>query len=180
MVTDQDQPQDTIVAGGRRVRLRPLRPDDRTRLAAGYRGLSDQSAYRRFFTVFPELSASQLRFLTDIDHHGHEAIGAEDPSTGHGLGVARYVRSATDPTEAEVAVTVADDWQHAGVGTALLAALAERASAEHIATFTAEVLTENRALPALLGRLGQVELEHTDDPGTLTARVAVTPHPSPG
>lgn len=178
-VADQDLPQDMVVAGGRRVRLRPVHPGDRAKLAAAYRALSDQTAYRRFFTVLPELSASQLGFLTNIDHHGHEAIAAEDPSTGRGLGVARYVRSPANPAEAEVAVTVADDWQGLGVGTALLGALARRARAEHITTFTAEMLAENRAMPALLGRLGQAKLEHTDDPRTLTARVTLTPHPPP-
>jgi RimJ/RimL family protein N-acetyltransferase len=153
------------------VRLRPVTPGDRAALAAGYRELSDRAAYRRFFPVFPELSPAQLRFLTEIDHHGHEAIGAEEPDSGRGVGVARYVRSPTDRAEAEVAVTVADHWQGLGVGTALLEALAIRARAEQVAVFTAEILVDNRAMSALLARLGPVTQQRCDDQRTLVARV---------
>lgn len=170
-IVDDGAPETVVVRHGHRVRLRPVGPGDRAELAAGYRQLSERTAYRRFFTVFPELTPAQLRFLTELDHHGHEAIGAEDPESEKGVGVARYVRSPADRTVAEVAVTVTDDWQGTGVGTALLEALAARARAEDITVFTAEILTENQAMTALLSELGPVTHDHSDDPGTTRARV---------
>ena len=54
--------------------------------------LSAESRYRRFFTSKTTLSAAELDYLVDVDHTNHEAIIAIDPASGHGLGVARYVR----------------------------------------------------------------------------------------
>ena len=68
------------------------------------------------------MSAAELAYLVDVDHKDHEAIIAIDPSSGEALGVARYIRSKDDAQVAEVAVTVADDWQRRGLGRALLTA----------------------------------------------------------
>jgi hypothetical protein len=54
-------------------------------------------------------SRAELRYLTSIDHHNHEALVAMSLFDGRGLEVARYVRSAEDPRVAEVAVTVVDE-----------------------------------------------------------------------
>ena len=112
---------------GREIVVRPIRPDDRAELAAGMRRLSPESRYRRFFTPTSELSESQLTYLTEVDHHDHEALVAVDPETDHGIGVSRFIRSSEDRELAEVAVAVADSWQGHGVATALLDRLAERA-----------------------------------------------------
>ena len=95
---------------GARVILRPIAPQDKPLLAASFERLSQESRYRRFFTTKKELSAAELDYLVDVDHSDHEAIIAIDPASGEGLRVARYVRATDD---AEVAVTVADDWQRA-------------------------------------------------------------------
>ena len=100
--------------------LRPIAPEDRPLVGASFERLGKESRYRRFFTTKNELSATELDYLVDVDHHDHEAIVAIDPSSGEGLGVGRYVRSGEDPELAEVAVTVADDWQGRGLGRALL------------------------------------------------------------
>ena len=55
---------------------------------------------------------------------------------------------------AEVAVTVADDWQRRGLGTLLLEALTDRARAEGITRYTALVADENTVVVDLLRRLG--------------------------
>ena len=70
-------------------------------------------------TPIAELSESQLRYLTEVDHDDHEALIAFDAATGDGVGVARFVRLEDDPTSAEAAITVIDEWQGRGLGTAL-------------------------------------------------------------
>ena len=98
--------------------LRPIAPQDKPLLAASFERLSEESRYRRFFTVKKELSAAELDYLVDVDHRVHEAIIAIDPSSGEALGIARYVRATDDGQVAEVAVTVADDWQGLRLGRA--------------------------------------------------------------
>jgi RimJ/RimL family protein N-acetyltransferase len=141
---------------GEPIVVRPIEPGDREELADGIRRLSAESRYRRFFTPTDALSQSQLRYLTEVDHHDHEALVAVEPATGRGVGVARFVRSPSDPEVAEVAVAVADSWHGRGVATALLHRLTERARAEGIRRFSAEILADNRPMLELIDDLGEV------------------------
>jgi GNAT superfamily N-acetyltransferase len=127
-------------------------------LLRGFQRLSDESRYQRFLSPMPELSESMVRYLTDVDHHDHEAMVALDAATGEGVGVARYVRHQDDRSRAEAAVTVIDDWQGRGVGTLLLELLAERARREGIDTFTALMLATNADMMELLESLGPVHV----------------------
>jgi GNAT superfamily N-acetyltransferase len=153
---------DIQLADGSLVEIRPLGPDDKDGLAAGFERLSELSRYRRFLSPTAKLSARQLAYLTEVDHHDHEALVAVDPSTRHGLGVARYVRSSENAQEAEFAVAVADDWQRRGLGTALVEHLAERALREGIVRFTALVLADNEPVAHMLERVGPVERRPVD------------------
>src|SRR4051812_16863371 len=128
---------------GARVLVRPIAPDDRAALAAGFARLSPESRFRRFLSPKRQLTEHDLDVLTRVDHHDHEALVALEAETGEGIGVARFVR--TRPDRAEPAVVVADDWQGRGVGTLLLDLLAERAWEEGIRTFSATLLASERA-----------------------------------
>jgi GNAT superfamily N-acetyltransferase len=129
-------------SGGTRLVIRPVGPEDKPLIADGFERLSARSRYRRFFRPLDRLSARDLAYLTEIDHHDHEALAALDPATGQLIGVARYVRSDA-PDEAEVSVVVGDPWQRRGVATALLEHLVERARAEGVRNFVALVMDEN-------------------------------------
>jgi len=153
----------TAVAGlvtGRRLRdgstvlIRQVKSTDAPLLADGFARLSAASRQMRFLGVKKELSAAELRYLTDVDHHDHEALVALDRAGGHGVGIARYVRDADDPQAAEIAVTIVDDWQRRGLGTELLAQLSDRARQEGIRRFTALADAENVAAAALLRNAG--------------------------
>jgi RimJ/RimL family protein N-acetyltransferase len=140
----------------RQVEIRPIEPDDKGALARGFDRLSERSRYRRFLSPRGPLTASELQYLTEVDHHDHEALVAVDPQTGEGVGVARFVRSTEDPNTAELAVAVVDDWQGHGIGSLLASELAKRAHEERIRCFTALALAENDAMLGILEDLGQV------------------------
>jgi RimJ/RimL family protein N-acetyltransferase len=151
-----------VLRDGSKVVIRPVRREDAPLLADGFARLSPQSRRLRFLRHKDELTPAGLRYLTDVDHHDHEALGALDQAGGRGVGVARYVRDAFDPHAAEIAVTVADDWQGRGLGTELLAQLSGHARAEGIHRFTALVSADNTAMAALLRslRANPVHREH--------------------
>jgi GNAT superfamily N-acetyltransferase len=139
------------------VGIRPIEADDKEALLAGFLRLSDESRYKRFLTPMETLTPSQLRYLTEIDHHHHEALIAFDLGTRDVVGVGRYVREG-DSDRAEAAVTVADDWQGKGLGTALTRVLGGRAVEEGITCFTALLLSQNKEMVGLLSGVGDLEV----------------------
>jgi GNAT superfamily N-acetyltransferase len=102
-----------------------VEPEDRTRLQEGLARLSLQSVYERFFRPVTSFDEQTLLYLTNVDGVNHLALGALDPtrSGSPGIGIARYVRLAEEPSIAEVAVAVLDAFQRRGLGTLLYAGL---------------------------------------------------------
>jgi GNAT superfamily N-acetyltransferase len=143
---------------GSRVRVRQGHSSDRDLLLRGFARLGNESRYRRFLTPKAELSEANINYLTEIDHHFHEAMIALDEATGEGVGIARYVGSSERPDAAEVAVTVIDDWQQRGLGTLLLEVISARAREEGITIFTALMLATNNEMMDLLTALGPVQI----------------------
>jgi RimJ/RimL family protein N-acetyltransferase len=142
--------------GGVDVEIRPIRPDDKALLAEGMRHLSRQSSYQRFLAPKPALSASELRYLTEVDFRDHVAFVAvlrEEPDVV--VGVGRWVRLRSDPEVAEIAFVVADDLQRRGVGTALGEALADAARERGVKRFAATMLPGNLAAHRLFAQLAQ-------------------------
>jgi RimJ/RimL family protein N-acetyltransferase len=144
------------------IRIRPVQPEDRPALEAGFDRLSERSRYRRFLSPHARLTESELRYFTEVDHHDHEALVAIDPATGEGIGIARYVRSRVNEHVAELAIAVADDWQRHGVGSRLADALADRAREEGITAFTASLFTDNTQMLSVIRHLGVVHDVHSE------------------
>jgi GNAT superfamily N-acetyltransferase len=86
------------------------------------------------------------------------------------------VRSREQPSEAEFAVVVADDWQGRGLGTTLLRYLAARARAEGIEHFTGLVLAENEPMLHMLEQLGDIERRRAEY-GAIEVALAIPEDP---
>jgi ribosomal protein S18 acetylase RimI-like enzyme len=147
------RPELVELRDGAMVFVRQVQRTDAELLADGFTRLSSRSRQLRFLIGKNALSAKELHYFTDIDHHDHEALGAIDVATGRGVGVARFIRAAGDPASADVAITVVDEWQGRGVGIALMTRLACRAQEEGIRYFSALVAADNAAVLGLLRRL---------------------------
>ncbi len=194
MSPDAPDSERVTLAPGLEVIIRPIRPEDRHLLSAAFTRLSPESRYQRFFAPVERLTESDLGYLTEIDHHDHEALVAIDPEDGGIVAVARYVctsrlghddgdgsRTGTlkpaalrsgSLKEAEVAVIVGDPWQGKGLATALLQRLARRASEEGVDYFLALVLEDNEGATGLFRNLVEDSSEVSDgDPGTVEIRI---------
>lgn len=146
---------ETELTDGTPVRIRPIAPKDRDRLAEGWERFSERSRYLRFLQNRASLSGADLRYLTEIDYDDHFAWGAELVDDGQaGIGIGRYIRVADEPTVAEAAIAVIDEYQHRGLGGLLLRVLADAAAANGIERFRAYVSTANQPVIDLLTRLG--------------------------
>jgi RimJ/RimL family protein N-acetyltransferase len=139
---------------GTAVEVRPIRSDDKALLARGWALLSPETQRRRFLTAKPRLTSSDLRYLTEVDGHGHVALVAVlADRPGHVAGVGRFVRLADDPDTAEFAIVVGDALQGQGLGGHLADLLAARAVEVGVKRFTATVLSENEAVQRLIARI---------------------------
>lgn len=161
----------TTLRDGTEILVRPVTPADKPVLREAFTRLSEQSRYRRFMRPVRELTEEQLDYLTKIDHTTHMAWIAVDPASAEhpGLGVARCIRSAKDPTVAEVAVTVVDSHQGRGLGTLLLGVITRAAVQQGVTTFVAHVLAENAPMLNLFTALGSTVT--VDDAGVLAVRM---------
>lgn len=139
---------------GSAIWIRQLTGADTELLADGFSRLSLASRQFRFLTGKPRLSAAELRHLTAVDHHDHEALVALSRSDGRAVGVARFVRYAANPQVADVAVTVVDEWHGRGLGTELVTRLVDRAVTEGLSRFTASIAADNLAVLRLLRNIG--------------------------
>jgi protein lysine acetyltransferase len=148
---------------GAPVLIRPIRPDDKGMLADGLRRLSPESAQRRFLTPKRSFSRTELRYLTEVDGRDHVALVVEPfgPAERRLIAVARFVRLQDDPEAADVAFTVADEWQGRGLGAMLGAMLAANARLHGIRRFTATMASDNVPAHRLMAKLTRhLERQH--------------------
>jgi GNAT superfamily N-acetyltransferase len=139
---------------GTRVPVRRIRPSDRRRLREAFLRLSAESRYRRFHAYLSDLPDAMWRYLTEVDGRAHVAFVAT-----HGdriVGVARYICRPGDATTAEVAITVADDFQRRGLGHELFGVLVDAAVTRGVRTLLAHTLPENAAMHRLLCHFGSM------------------------
>jgi RimJ/RimL family protein N-acetyltransferase len=140
---------------GALILVRSIRPDDKRMLEDGLRHLSDESVQRRFLTPKRKFSRAELRYLTEVDGRDHVALVAEAPGdpARRLIAVARFVRLTDEPSTAEAAIVVADDWQGRGVGTKMTKLLAQAACAAGITRFTATMSSDNVPAQRLMAKL---------------------------
>jgi RimJ/RimL family protein N-acetyltransferase len=161
-------PMELTLRDGAMVLIEPIRPEHKDALKGAFERRSERARYTRFLAPMDRLTPTMLAYLTEVDHHDHEALIAFDGRSDDAVGVARYVRG--EGTSAEAAVTVADDWQGRGLGTAMTSLLAGRALEEGIDRFTAMLLAENKEMIALLESVGHVTVTGREA-GTLNVEV---------
>jgi RimJ/RimL family protein N-acetyltransferase len=144
----------TRLPSGTRVVIRSIRPDDKTLLSEALPRLTPESSRGRFLALKRRFSADELRYLTEIDGVRHVALVAllaDDPQRL--VGVGRYVRLPEDPSTAEVAVVIGDEFQGQGLGSRLGLLLADHARSHDVERFVATMLSDNLAAHRLFAKI---------------------------
>ena len=152
-------PGEFVLRDGTPALIWPLLPTDAETLRDVFRRLSPRSRYHRFLQVLDQLDDPMIRLLVDsMDGVHHIALllivlppGGQEEL----IGVAHLVQYPDDPATADIAVTVVDDWQGRGAGTALVSALLARRPAA-VTRLRTLVAADNRASLALLAGAGRM------------------------
>jgi RimJ/RimL family protein N-acetyltransferase len=135
-----------LLADGKKIEIRALRPDDRPGFLAALDRTSAGSLYRRFFSARRDFTPQEVAFFLNVDFVAQVALVAVIEEGGRPaiVGVGRYIR--IEPGRAEVAFAVIDQYQGQGIGNALLRHLAAIAHEAGLKELVAEVLPDNIAM----------------------------------
>jgi acetyl coenzyme A synthetase (ADP forming)-like protein len=135
------QEVDVSLRDGSTVRVAPLRREDVDRLAAFFEGLSEWSRAFRFFSVGGSMRRAAENAVEGVGSDGRYGLivtrGEREEVVGHAWCI------PVTPARAEIAFAVADKLQGRGLGTILLAHLAQLANSAGIEFLEAEVLSTN-------------------------------------
>lgn len=138
-----------------KLRLGTLLPENRHQLSNSLKDLSHESIRNRFMGSKKEFSEKELEYLINIDGWNHYAIGIEEREKPcRGVAIARLVRSSSDPKEAEIAVTIIDEYQKQGLGSLLIKMIGLAALERDLERLSFTFLPQNDAIVKLIHRLG--------------------------
>jgi acyl-CoA synthetase (NDP forming)/GNAT superfamily N-acetyltransferase len=139
-----------LLADGTTVEIRPAVPDDFDAVKAMHQAMSPGNTYMRFFNISRLAAETEARRICRNPAPG--AVTLLALAAGEVVGVASYAGIGSGRTE--VAFAVADHMHHRGIATLLLEHLVSLAASRGITTFTAETLTENKAMLAVFADAG--------------------------
>jgi len=159
--------------------LRPIRPEDEPKMVRFHEKLSEESVYLRYFRAFKldhRVEHERLTRICYVDYDRDIVLVAEwaDPATGAQeiVAVGRLTR-LPNPTEAEFAMLVRDDFQGRGIGTHLLRNLLSFGKDEGIERVVAWMLPENRGMIEISEKLG-FKLSREEDMVKAEMEVGIT------
>jgi acyl-CoA hydrolase/RimJ/RimL family protein N-acetyltransferase len=143
------------VIAGEEIFFRPVRATDEPLLKELFYSLSDESVYRRYFSVIKYMFHERLQEELDLDYQTRMAIAAvaERGGVEEIAGLAQYILDEST-NYAETAFLVRDAWQGKGLGDRLARTIVKIAQDKGIKGITAAVMTENRAMLHLFYKLG--------------------------
>ena len=145
----------TEVKNGASVNIRPIGPTDESLLQQFFYSVSEETIFNRYFRPIQAMPHKDAQRLVNVDYVKETAVCATIGDLGREriIGVARYAVDEDD-NRAEIAVTVDDEYHGQGLGTILEFALARQARSMKLKGLTAYVLSSNKALHSLFGKLG--------------------------
>jgi GNAT superfamily N-acetyltransferase len=151
-------PKSESLRNGLAVTIRPLRADDREKIASAVRLLDRDSIYTRLFSYRKELTGAGLDRIMAVDAVRDVMLlvtvgaGAQETVIASG----RFVAAPSEgvPQSGEIAFVVEEDYQGLGIAGLLLRHLADVARTRGVAAFEADVLGENKAMLAVFAKSG--------------------------
>ncbi|MDW8396938.1 MAG: GNAT family N-acetyltransferase [Acetobacteraceae bacterium] len=152
---------------GRRLTIRPVRPEDAEAHRAFFARLPPEDVRFRFFVPMQELPPELTARLTQIDYDREMAFVAVDGDRT--VGVARLVRDPGGEV-GEFALVVEPAWKGQGLGRHLMQRLFAWAREVGLRAVVGRVLADNAPMLAFCRRLGFTIERRAEDPDTVEVR----------
>ncbi len=141
-----------LLADGTTVEIRPAGPGDFNAVKAMHESMSPDNTYMRFFNLSRLAAETEAHRICRDPVPGEVALLAL--ANGEVVGCASYSVLGEQKTHAEIAFAVADHMHHRGIATLLLEHLVSTARSHQITFFTAETLSENKAMLNVFADVG--------------------------
>jgi acetyltransferase len=160
----------TIDWQGRRLTLRPIRPEDEAQHLEFLSRLDPVDIRMRIFYSRRSIERTELARLTQIDYEREMAFVATAPSDHGGEETLGVVRAICDPDnhDAEFGIVVRSDLKGGGLGERLMRTMIDYLRAHRTQRLVATVLQENTRMLELARELGFVFDEAQPDDGTVS------------
>jgi GNAT superfamily N-acetyltransferase len=144
-----------VLLDGTAVFIRPIHKPDAALEREFIEHLSARSKRLRFLGAIGTPSDTLVRQLTDFDDRREAAFAALLARDGekHFIGASRFALGA-DRKSCECAITVADEWQHKGLGTLLMRHLIDVARERGVREMVSLDAAENPEMRELAEYLG--------------------------
>lgn len=149
-----------IMKDGALIEIRPIRSDDEQRMIKFHRRLSERSVYMRYFkslSLAERITHTRLVQICFADISRHivlVALHLDTQSSEQKIVAVGRLNRLVDPSHAEVALLVVDDFQRSGIDTHLLRRLIQAAHDQKITRIEAEMLRDNTAIQRVLKEFG--------------------------
>jgi acetyltransferase len=141
------------LADGRRVFVRPLRPEDEPMVRAFFGKVTAEDLRLRFFAPVKDFSHAFIARLTQLDYGRAMAFAAVDEASGELLGVVRIHADANYEC-GEYAILLRSDLKGHGLGWELMQLIIGYARSEGLRRIEGQVLRENSVMLQMCRELG--------------------------
>jgi acetyltransferase len=141
------------LADGRRVFVRPLRPEDEAMVRAFFGRVTQEDLRLRFFAPVKDFSHAFIARLTQLDYGRAMAFAAIDEACGDLLGIVRIHADANYEC-GEYAILLRSDLKGHGLGWELMQLIIRYARSEGLNRIEGQVLRENSTMLQMCRELG--------------------------
>ena len=156
-------------ADGRRVFVRPVRPEDEAMYRTFFTQVSPEDLRLRFFAPVKDISHAFIARLTQIDYARALALCAT-LENGEMLGAVRLMLDP-DHESGEFAILLRSDQKGRGLGSALMKMMIDYGQREGVKHIEGQVLAENTTMLALCQQLGFEIRDDVDGAGAKEVRL---------
>jgi acetyltransferase len=142
-----------VLKDGRRIFVRPIRPDDESLMRGFLKQVSKEDLRLRFFDSIKEFSHEFIARLVQLDYARAMAFIAFDEASDEMLGVVRLHSDSIYET-GEYAILLRSNVKGRGSGWALMRLIIEYAKLEGLKRISGQILQENAAMLKMCRELG--------------------------
>jgi acetyltransferase len=168
--------EEVALGDGRRLLLRPIRPEDEPSLQATFARLTPEEIRLRFFVPLKTMSHVMAARFTQLDYDREMALVLTERGVAGRTEIYGVARLSADPDNehGEYAIIVRRDMTGMGLGVYLLRRLIDYARGRGLQRLWGDVLIDNATMRRLCQAMGFVESPVADEPGLVRVTLALT------